>query len=55
VREELPIADPVIKGLVGSSGGSRDLGLFSMGEVELGYELPVIFGQILWTSLCCVG
>jgi hypothetical protein len=55
VPEELLIADPVIKGLAGSSGGSRDLGSFSMGELELGYEPPVIFGQMLWTSLCCVG
>jgi hypothetical protein len=54
VPKELPIAGPVIKGLAGSSGGSRDLGSFGMGEVELGYESPVIFGQILWTSLCCV-
>jgi hypothetical protein len=55
VPEELLITGPVIKGLAGSSGGSRDLGSCGMGEVELGYEPPVIFGQILWMSLCCVG
>jgi hypothetical protein len=55
VPEELPIAGPVIKGLAGSSGGSRDLGSFGMGKVEIGCEPLVIFGQILWTSLCCVG
>jgi hypothetical protein len=34
---------PVIKGLAGSSGGSRDLRSCGMGEAELGYRPPAIF------------